>query len=231
MEEQPGIKKAQAGCWELCTNPCHCRKRRRGKRRRQPHVLHWRHKRWPLAIPTHHPHTQQFCSFWLVCNTTASSYWKLPEHKHSLPFCTHSDIITAKLGESHHVLTSPSTSKHLPSTCQHLPSLTSVSPQSTFTALSPFHMSKGMQQAGPRVMESCCPLAGTKDQETCRSPNLCPKIPPNRGTDSPSTQLRTKISSMLPTFPARNQGLNQAGNYAIGSKRNSKALLSLRGGF
>lgn len=72
-------------------------------------------RRWPLSNPTHCHHTQPFCSFWLVCNTAASSYRKLLEHKQqSLPFCTHSDIIRAKLGESRHVLASPSTSKHLP---------------------------------------------------------------------------------------------------------------------
>lgn len=72
-------------------------------------------RRWPLSNPTHCHHTQPFCSFWQVCNTAASSYRKLLEHKQqSLPFCTHSDIIRAKLGESRHVLASPSTSKHLP---------------------------------------------------------------------------------------------------------------------
>jgi len=192
-------------------------------------------RRWPLSNPTHCHHTQPFCSFWQVCNTAASSYRKLLENKQqSLPFCTHSDIIRAKLGESRHVLASPSTSKHLPvhpSISQHMaasPQPVPVSPQSTFAA---FHMPKGMHQAGPRVMETPHPRAGAKSQETCRSPNLCPKMPPNRGTDSQALSSGVTFPPLIPTSPATNQGLNQAGNYAVGSKRNCKALLSLRGGF
>lgn len=78
-----------------------------------------------------------------------------------------------------------------------------VSPQCTFAA---FHMPKGMHQAGPRVMETPHPRAGAKSQETCRSPNLCPKMPPNRGTDSPGAQLRSNISPPDTHIPSNKSG-------------------------